>query len=131
VNLPANTSVVVATLNLPAGDYVIMAKTSVVQTDTSGGTQPPDFTRCTLNGDPATVPTPGDDYASTDLGRGNAWEVGRATLHTPLTIEFATPTSIQLRCRRTNTGSANLAVARETKLIAIKVDAITRMAVTG
>jgi hypothetical protein len=131
VNLPANTSVVVATLtNLPAGDYVIMAKTSVVQTDTSGGTQPPDFTRCTLNGDPAT-PTSGDDYASTDLGRGNAWEVGRATLHTQLTIEFATPTSIQLRCRRNNTGSPNLAVARETKLIAIKVDAITRMAVTG
>jgi hypothetical protein len=57
--------------------------------------------------------------------------VGRATLQTHLTIEFTTPTSILLRCRRNNTGSPNVAVARETKLIAIKVDAITRTAVTG
>jgi hypothetical protein len=121
----------VATLtNLPAGDYVIMAKTSVVQTEPSGGAALNEFTRCTLNGDPAN-PSAEDDYASTELGRGNSYEVGRATLHTQLTIEFTTPTSITLRCRRNNTNNTTGAVARETKLIAIKVDAITRTAVTG
>jgi hypothetical protein len=121
----------VATLtNLPAGDYVIMAKTTVVQTVTSGGANVGEFTRCTLNGDPVT-PTAADDYASTELGYGNSYEVGRATLHTQLTIEFTTPASITLKCRRNNTNNSTGAVARETKLIAIKVDAITRSAVTG
>jgi hypothetical protein len=74
-----------------------MAKTTVVQTDTSGGTNVADFTRCTLNGDP-NAPTSSDDYASTHLGRGNSWEVGRDTLHTQLTITLGATTSIPLCC---------------------------------
>jgi hypothetical protein len=109
---------------------VIFAKTTVVQTD-SGGAGPNAFTRCTLNGDPSTK-TPTDDYAETELGRGDAAASGRATLATHVTISLGAPTSIALRCRRTNSsGSPKTAVARETKLIAINVGSITRTAVSG
>ena len=132
VALTDNTNVTVATLsNLAAGSYVIFAKTTIVQTTSSGGAGPNAFTRCTLNGEPSTN-TPTDDFAETELGRGDAAESGRATLATHVTISLSTPTSIALRCRRVNnSGSARTAVARETKLIAIKVGSITRTAVSG
>lgn len=83
------------------------------------------------DGEPSTS-TPTDDFAETELGRGDAAESGRATLATHVTISLSTPTSIALRCRRVNnSGSARTAVARETKLIAIKVGSITRTAVSG
>ena len=110
---------------------MIFAKTTVVQTTSSGGAGPNAFTRCTVNGDPSTN-TATDDFAETELGRGDAAESGRATLATHVTISLSTPTSIALRCRRVNnSGSARTAVARETKLIAIEVGSITRPAVSG
>ena len=114
-----------------AGTYVIFAKTTVVQTDSSGGAGSNAFTRCTLQGDPSTnVAT--DDFAETELGRGDAAESGRATLQTTVTQTFASSGSILLRCRRiNNSGSARTAVARETKIVVIKVDTATRTAVTG
>lgn len=131
VVLTDNANVSVATLsNLAAGSYVIFAKTTVVQTG-SGSAGPNAFTRSTLNGEPSTN-APTDDFAETELGRGDAAESGRATLATHVTISLSTPTSIALRCRRVNnSGSARTAVARETKLIAIKVGSITRTAVSG
>jgi hypothetical protein len=49
-----------------------------------------------------------------------------------VTISLGAPTSIALRCRRiNNSGAPRTAVARETKLIAIKVGSITRTAVSG
>jgi hypothetical protein len=112
---------------------VILAKTTVVQTASSGGAASNAFTRCTLNGDPGTN-SASDDYAETELGRGDAAETGRATLeaHVIVIVSLAAPTSIALRCRRiNNSGSPRTAVARETKLIAIRVDSITRTAVSG
>jgi hypothetical protein len=110
---------------------VVFAKTTVVQTAGSGGASTNAFTRCTLNGDPSTN-TPTDDFAETELGRGDAPESGRATLATHVTISLSAPTSIALRCRRiNNSGSSRTAVARETKLIAIKVGSITRTSVSG
>jgi hypothetical protein len=117
--------------NLAAGSDVIVAKTTVVQTASSGGSAANAFTRCTLNGDPSTN-SASDDYAETELGRADAAESGRATLETQVTVSLAAPTSIALRCRRiNNSGSPRTAVARETKLIAIRVDSITRTAVSG
>ena len=133
MTLPDNANVTLATMTgVDAGTYVIMAKTTVVQTATSGGAGPIAPTRCTLQGDPSTNVTT-DDFAETELGRGDAAESGRATLQTTVTQTFASSgSSILLRCRRTNnSGSAKTAVARETKIVVIKVDTATRTAVTG
>jgi len=130
--LPDDTTVTVATLSsLAAGSYVIFAKTTVVQTEPSGGAGANAYTRCTVNGDPSTnVAT--DDYGETELGRGDAFEVGRATLQTSVSLSLSTTGSVSLRCRRGNSsGSPRTAVARETKVIAIKVDSVTRSAVSG
>jgi hypothetical protein len=109
---------------------VIFAKITVVQTGSSGGGGPNSFTRCTVNGEPSTN-TPTDDYAEAEVGRGDASEVGRATLATHVTISLNAPMSIS-RCRHiNNSGAPRTAVARETKLIAIKVGATTRTAVSG
>lgn len=83
------------------------------------------------NGDPSTN-SPTDDFAETELGRGDAAESGRATLATHVTISLGAPTSIALRCRRiNNSGAPRTAAARESKLIAIKVGSISRTAVSG
>ena len=129
VTLALNTDVTVATLaSLPAGSYVIFAKTTVMQTATSGGRGADQYTRCTLNGLPS-ANTITDDFAETELGRGNAYEVGRATLSTHVTLTLSTPTSVFLRCRRNApAGSAYTSVARETKMIAIQLDSTSRAA---
>jgi len=118
---------------VPAGSYVFMAKTTVVQTGVSGGAggsgSSTIFTRCSLLGDPA-APNIADDYASTEVGRGDAWEVGRATLHTQTTQTLTAATDVTLRCRY---GSNNnqAVVARETKIIAIQLDTITSRTAVG
>jgi hypothetical protein len=113
--------------NVPAGSYVVSAKTTVVQTQVSGGAAVNAYTRCTLDAGGAST-----DYAETELGRGDAWEVGRATLHTQVLTTLAGTGTIVLRCRRlNNSGSPKTAVARQTKIIAVSVGEITRTAVTG
>jgi hypothetical protein len=113
--------------NVPAGAYVVYAKTTVVQTAVSGGAAVNAYTRCTLNaGGPST------DYAETELGRGDAWEVGRATLQAHVLTTFSSTGTIVLRCRRlNNSGTPRTAVARQTKIIAVEVGGIARTAVTG
>jgi hypothetical protein len=132
VDLPNNTNVTVITMpNVPAGSYVFIAKTTVVQTGAVGGALLNEFTRCTLNGDPNS-PSADDDYGETELGRGGAWEVGRATLQATVTIVLTTTTSITLQCRRNNTSAGGTpAVARESKIIRIEVGLATRTAVTS
>ena len=121
--------------NVPAGNYVFMAKTTVVQLVPDAGSGANSsatiFTRCTLNGNPDTnVDT--DDYGESEPGRGAAAEVGRATIHTQVTLNLVATTSITLRCRyRNNGGGATSVVARESKIIRINVGATTRTAVTG
>ena len=68
----------------------------------------------------------------TELGRGDAWESGTATLQANVTRDFASTGSISIRCyRRNNSGSPKAAVARKTKIIAIRVGSTTRSSVSG
>jgi hypothetical protein len=126
--LPDNVEVTVATMsNVPAGAYVVFAKTTLVQTGVSGGAAVNAYTRCTLDaGGPST------DYAETELGRGDAWEVGRATLQAHVLATFSSTGTIVLRCKRlNNSGTPKTAVARQTKIIAVGVAGIDRTAVTS
>ena len=120
----------IATLpNVAPGAYLVFAKTTIVQSTGDSGASA--FARCTLNGDPTTN-TATDDYAETEVGRGLAGEVGRATLATHVTTTLATTGSFALRCRRLdNSGPSDPVVVRETKIIAVKLNRATRTAVSG
>jgi hypothetical protein len=113
--------------NVAAGAYAVFAKTTVVQTAVSGGAAANAYARCTLDaGGPST------DYAETELGRGDAWEAGRATLQAQVLTTFSSTGTIVLRCLRiNNSGSPKPAVARQTKIIAVGVASITRTVVSG
>ncbi len=112
--------------NVPAGSYVVSGKTTVVQTEVVGGGLLNASTRCTL------VAGANTDYAETELGRASPDESGRATLHTNVTTTFTGTGTITLTCRRgNNSGTPKASVARQTKIIAVKVDTATRTAVTG
>lgn len=64
--------------------------------------------------------------------RGIGGEPGHKTLATHVAITLGTTGSFSLRWRRTDTtSSVPPVVARETKIIAIKVDSVTRTAVSG
>ena len=104
--------------NVVAGAYAISAKT-IVDTPTSGS----DFNAvCTLDAGGDT------DIASYDFTPGvvSVDLAHEATLSMEVTHVFAATGSIVLRCR-----SSDAAAARNTKITAIKVDTITREAVTG
>ena len=113
------------TASLPAGDYTVFAKTTVVQTSTgeTGGAALNDTVRCTLNGDPSTN-TATDDYAEVELGRGNhepdSGRTGRVTLQTMVTISLPAPATLDIKCRKNAAGETD--VARETKIIAVQVE---------
>lgn len=139
VVLPTGTSVTVATMaNVSPGTYLVMAKTTLVQTFITGVGGPNASARCTVNGDPATNTTT-DDYGETELGRGReaelgSSEVGRATVHTQVTTNLAATGSFTLRCRNVEITSGDPndpVVARETKIIAIKLGSATRTPVVG
>jgi hypothetical protein len=113
--------------NVAPGAYLVSAKTTVVQTAVAGGAAANAYTRCTLDAGGSNT-----DYSETELGRGDAWEVGRATMQAQVLTSFAGTGSIVLRCRRiNNSGSDRAAVARQTKIIAVSVGSVTRTAVTG
>jgi len=118
--------------NVPPGAYVVFAKTTMVQTVDAGTGGTDAFGRCTLNGDPTTN-TATDDYAETEIGRaGSSGAIGRATLETHVTVTLTATGSFTLRCRRTdNSGASEPVVARETKIIAIKLGSATRTPVGG
>jgi hypothetical protein len=98
--------------NVVAGAYAISAKTIVQPT---GGGPGPTVT-CTLDA--------GGDTDEAELEFANHGDYG--TLAVQVTHVFAATGSIVLRCK-----STDAADARTTKIIAIKVDTVTREAVTG
>ncbi|HWL32591.1 MAG TPA: hypothetical protein VNP89_03210 [Gaiellaceae bacterium] len=116
----ATTDTTVATMtNVVAGAYAISAKT-IVDTPTSGS----DFTAvCTLDAGGGDTDTASYDFTpgvvSVDLSH-------EATLALHVNHVFAATGSIVLRCR-----SSDASVARNTKIVALKVDTVTREAVTG
>ncbi len=112
VMLPEDVEVVVATMaGLAPGSYAIFAKTTVVG-DVGGA----DGTRCTLTADGST------DYAETED------KVDRATLSTHALATFGGTGVATLSCL--HTGKKN-PVARQTKIIAIRIDSVVSSAVTG
>jgi hypothetical protein len=98
--------------NVVAGAYVISAKTIIEPT---GGGPGPTVT-CTLDAGGDT------DDAELELAKNGDY----ATLSLLVTHVFAATGSIVLRCRSTDSTDA-----RTTKITAIKVDTVTREAVTG
>jgi len=112
------------------GAYLVFAKTTLVDSSASGDDGTIDAARCTLNGDPATNSAT-DDYAETELGRENinGNETGRATLQTQVTLNLSSAGSFTLICRQADTDDTH--VARETKIIAVKLDSASRAAVSG
>ena len=108
----------VATMaNMDPGSYVVFGKTTVTQT--SGGNVQRPYSRCTL--DAGSV----SDYADSDLGK----ESQSITLSTHLVVSFGGTGTITLSCLNTNKNGTF--VARETKIIALKVDSLTADAVLG
>ena len=98
--------------NVVAGAYAISAKTIVQPT----GSGPGPTVTCTLDA--------GGDTDEAELGSSNHGDHG--TLGLLVTHVFAATGSIVLRCRSTDSADA-----RTTKITAIKVDTVTREAVTG
>jgi hypothetical protein len=109
----ATTDTTVATMtNVVAGAYAISAKTIVQPT---GGGPGPTVT-CTLDA--------GGDTDQAELELANNGDYG--TLGLLVTHVFPATGSIVLRCRSTDSADA-----RATKIVAIRVDTVTREAVTG
>lgn len=99
--------------NVAAGSYAISAKTIVQPTgDPSGWTA-----TCTLDAGGGSIDTA--EFIETRHNYGT-------TLHMQVTHTLAATGSIVLRCRATQA-----ATARISKIVAIKVDTVTREAVTG
>ena len=124
--LAENADTTVATMaSVAAGSYVVFAKTTIAQTSPGGGVEAP--TRCTLDAGGTST-----DYAEAELGPGDAGEGGRATLSMNVTAVFPSAGNIVVRCRRgANSGRASTSVARGTKIITIKLDNVSRTAVSG
>jgi hypothetical protein len=114
----ATTDTVVATMaNVDPGSYLVFAKTVVAQT--LGGPDQQPYTRCTLDAGGT------NDFAESDQGKDGP----RTTLSTHLAVTFAGSGTVTLSCLNTNKGGTF--VARETKIIALKVDSLTADAVLG
>jgi hypothetical protein len=103
--------------NVAAGSYAISAKTIVDMTGSDSDWAPV----CTLDAGGGSVDT-------AEFGFQNAFGgvQTQATLSLAVTRTFASTGSIVLRCR-----SDDPAVARNTKIVAIRVDTVTREAVSG
>jgi hypothetical protein len=96
---------------LEPGSYALYGKTTVV-----GKVGGDDWTRCTLTAGTST------DYAETED------KVDRVTLPTHVLATFAGTGAAALSCLHTGKKEP---VARETKIIAIRLDTATREAVQG
>jgi hypothetical protein len=108
--------------NVAPGDYMVLAKTVVTQT---AGNSVKAYTRCTLSAGSDS------DYAESDQG----WDGEAVTLSTHLVVSFAATGTITLRCLNQNgtfgwNGGATYS-ARETKIIALEVDSVTAVPVSG
>jgi hypothetical protein len=108
----------VATMaNVPAGAYVVYAKTYVVRTGAWDWLDWDAYVRCTLDA----------GGGNTDVAEAILW---RATLHLQVVTTLASSGSIGLRCRRVSSGAPS-AVARQTTIMAVSVGSVTRTAVSG
>ena len=116
VALPADTTVAVTAISLPAGSYSLDAVTRLTK-----GPGTADWA-CSLNGDPA-APTATDDVDSGNYGHTQNNSV-TANMH--LTATLSSAGTIVLRCRTTAAASA-----RETKIIATPIGAANRVAGTA
>jgi hypothetical protein len=113
VALPADTTVAVTAISLPAGSYRLDGVTRLTK-----GPGAADWA-CALNGDPTANGT-GDDTDSGNFGHTQNHSV-TANLH--LTATLSAAGTIVLRCRTTAAASA-----RETKIIATPLGATNRVA---
>jgi len=105
--------------NVAAGDYVLIAKTTIVQTqnkDESGA----DIV-CTLDAGATS------DAAELEVGQKKGG-TERGTLEMQLTKSFSSTGTVLVRC---NSAADFDVVARGTTIIALNVGAVTRTAVTG
>jgi hypothetical protein len=117
-DLPEDVEVTVATMaNVDPGAYAVFGKTTVVTlAGGSGGSGA--YTRCTL--DAGGVST---DYAETEP------KVHRATLQTHVLATFGGMGTVTLRCLHASDNGTH--VARQTKIIAVRIDSVSREAVSG
>jgi len=102
---------------IPAGSYVFTAKTTIFSPDTGGGEA---AVTCTL-----------DAGGTTDVSEYRVVQVStpaRGVVQMQLVKTFAAPGTAVVRCQ--SDGSFTVS-ARHTTIIAIKVDAVTRTAVSG
>ena len=114
----ATTDTTVATMtNVVAGSYAISAKTIVDMTSSASGWS----VICTLDAGGGSVDTAEFGFAGAFGGVDT-----KATLNLAVARTFASTGSIVLRCR-----SDDPATARVSKIVAVKVDTITRESVTG
>lgn len=104
------TEVTVATLNLPAGSYLLIGKSNVVRSSGNG------TAICTLN-QGATI------LDQANLQGTSSGEV--ATLHAPLTLAVAGPTAITMRCRSVNGTQTTFSTASFRTLSAFKLGTLT------
>ncbi|HEY4348880.1 MAG TPA: hypothetical protein VGM80_14955 [Gaiellaceae bacterium] len=108
----------VATLHVPAGSYSITAKT-VLGDDASGNV----YVFCYLN-----VNGPDDeDSSAAMLGRNSA----RVTVPLELTHKFSGAGTIALSCEPTRPTSSTDVAAEMTRIVAVRVDSLTRTTVAG
>jgi hypothetical protein len=109
--------VTVATMtSVDPGSYAVFGKTTVEKLSGSNGQGP--SISCTLDAGGAST-----DQAQTE-GR-----VGGTTLPTQVLTTFAGTGTITLRCVR-DSGNGTY-VARQTKIIAVRIDSVTRQTVSG
>jgi hypothetical protein len=116
VNLPADTTVAVTAINLPAGSYRLDGVTRITK-----GPGSADWA-CSLNGDP-TAASATDDL---DSGAFGHTQNTSATANLHLTLTLGSPATVVLRCRATTAATAN-----ETKIIATPLGAANRVAGTA
>jgi hypothetical protein len=117
VALADGTTVAVTAINLPAGSYLLDARTRLVGSGSGAGGW-----ACSLNGDPAANSTSDD----TDSGLFSTQQTS-ATSTTALTATFGSSTTVVLRCRVTG----KTATASETRIIATPLASADRVAGTA
>ncbi len=116
-NLPQGVNQPVVTMAaIPAGAYMFTAKTTLVSDTGSDAAN----VVCTLDA--------GGTTDSSELRMVQLAVAARGTLQMQLVKSFAAPGTAVLRC---NSDASFSVLARNTSIIAVKVDTVTRTAVTG
>jgi hypothetical protein len=116
-NLPQGVNQTVATMaGIPAGAYMFMAKTTLVSDTGSDAAN----VVCTLDA--------GGTIDTSELRMVQLAVAARGTVVMQLVRTYAAPGTAVVRCQ---SEAAFGVVARNTSIVAVKVDAVTRTAVTG